>query len=252
MTNDANAESQSSRSRLRCLQDIRSALSALDRFMLRLRQGLSFRDLTPVVKALATAQENAGRDCDAQIHSDKRKRAIQKFIHALEYFISGEEHIVIDLIYKVPESSCKKFDCCWNEIQNNPSFSERRKETQKLISDIRLASPWRSKVHDFRDHKLTFEEAISHWDVRTVLSWAATEAGFRPGHDPRWLHYLRDNPVALRKTLETALNSRHLWERGRRRGQHIMVFSESIADIYLDITGRKLTYGTTSSDWFRS
>ena len=245
MTNDTNAGSQLARSRLRCLQDISSALSALDRFTWRRRQGLSFRDLIPVVKALATAQENAGWDCDAQIHSDKRKQATQKFIQALEHFISGEEQIFVDLIYKVSESSSRKFDCCWNKIQQNPSFSERRKETGKLLSNIRLASPWRRKVRDFRDHKLTFEEAISHWDVRTVLSWAATEAGFRPGHDPRWLHYLRDNPVALRKTLKTALNSRRLSERGRRRNWHITVFAESIADIYLDITGRKLTYGTT-------
>ena len=245
MTNDTNAGSQLARSRLRCLQDISSALSALDRFTWRRSQGLSFRDLIPVVKALATAQENAGWDCDAQIHSDKRKRATQKFIQALEHFISGEEHIFIDLIYKVSESSSRKFDCCWNKIQQNPSFSERRKETAKLLSDIHLASPWRKKIQDFRDHKMTFEEAISHWDVRTVLSWGETEAGFRPGHDPRWLHYLRDNPVALRKTLETTLNSRRLSDRGRRRNWHITVFAESIADIYLDITGRKLTYGTT-------
>ena len=109
-------------------------------------------------------------DCDAQIHSDKRKRATQKFIHALEHFISGEEHFFIDLIYKVSESSSRKFDCCWNKIQQNPSFSERRKETAKLLSDIHLASPWRKKIQNFRDHKMTFEEAISHWDVRTVLT----------------------------------------------------------------------------------
>ena len=245
MTNDAYAESQSSRSRLRCLQDIRSALSALDRFIWRRRQGLSFRDLIPVVEAMATAQENTGWDCDAQIHADKRKQAIQEFIRALEHFLAGEDYVCIDLSAKASESERSEFDLRWNAILDNPSFSERRMEIGMLLSDIHLKSPWRKKVRDLRDGKLTFEEAISDLDVRHVLSWAAVLAGIRPKHDPHWLHYLKDNPVALRTTVEQALNYRGLKEQGRRSDPHLTAFIVRVSDIYLDLTGQKLTYGTT-------
>jgi hypothetical protein len=83
---------------------------------------------------------------------------------------------------------------------------------------------WRDLLKELRHDRSRFAATIRDRSACIALRWALGDLGLagRAGH--RWLHYLRDNSVALRRTIDRTLEARLLQRdaarpRGARPGR---------------------------------
>jgi hypothetical protein len=107
--------------------------------------------------------------------------------------------------------------------------------------------PWRDLLRDLRNGRRRFATVIRDRSARAALRWALIDIGlaFRAGR--RWLHYLRDHPDALRKTIDRALTARILYDDPGRLNQfERAVFAEGVGRAYQVLTGKPFGRSVTS------
>jgi hypothetical protein len=68
-------------------------------------------------------------------------------------------------------------------------------------------APWRGRLRDLRHDRHQFATAIGDRDARIALRGALIDIGQTSRAGRHWLHYLRDHPAVLRKTIERALHA---------------------------------------------
>ena len=113
-------------------------------------------------------------------------------------------------------------------------------DLDELERDVGRPS-WRDRLQDLRDDRHRFATAIGDKSTRCALRRALIDIGqaSRAGH--RWLHYLRDHPDVLRRTIDRALAARILYDDpGRRNWFDRVVFAEGVGRAYKVVTGKPL------------
>ena len=107
--------------------------------------------------------------------------------------------------------------------------------------------PWRDLLQDLRHDRRRFAAAISDKSARIALRWALGDLGQAARAGRRWLHYLRDNPAVLRKTIDRALEARLLQrDAGRTDRVDRVVLVEGVARAYELLTGKPLGRSVTA------
>jgi hypothetical protein len=107
--------------------------------------------------------------------------------------------------------------------------------------------PWRGMLKSLRHDRRRFGATIGDNSARTALRWALRDLGLAGRADRRWLHYLRDNPVALRRAIDRALEAPLLQrDVGRTDRYDRVVLVEGVAHAYQLLTGKPLARSVTS------
>ena len=106
---------------------------------------------------------------------------------------------------------------------------------------------WRDLLKELRHDRRRFAAAIRDKSARVALRWAHGDLGLagRAGH--RWLHYLRDNTVALRRVIDRALEASILQrDAGRTERADRVVLVEGVARAWQLLTGKQLGRSLTA------
>jgi hypothetical protein len=107
--------------------------------------------------------------------------------------------------------------------------------------------PWRGRLRDLRNDRRQFATAITDQNARAALRGALIDLGQASRAGRRWLHYLRDHPDVLRKTIERALEAPILYhDAGRLNRFERVVFAERVGRAYGLLTGRPFGRSVTS------
>lgn len=127
------------------------------------------------------------------------------------------------------------------------------RERQALLDLDRLQrdlkSSWRDRLRDLRNDRRQFATAISDRSTCAALRWALIDTGQVSRAGRRWLHYLRDHPDVLRKTIDRALAARILYDDpGRLDRFERVVFAEGVGRAYELLTGKRFGRSLTSDE----
>jgi hypothetical protein len=107
--------------------------------------------------------------------------------------------------------------------------------------------PWRDRLRDLRNDRRQFATAIGDKSARTAPQWALIDIRQASRAGRRWLHYLRDHPAVLRKTIERALEALILQrDVGRTDRLDRVLFVEDVSRAYELLTGEPLGRSVTS------
>jgi hypothetical protein len=149
------------------------------------------------------------------------------------------------------------------QARNDPERAERVRQAFGLIveaagarqalldlqaNESRLGKPrWRELLNQLRHDRRRFAAAISDKGARIALRWALRDLGLAGHAGRRWLHYLRDNRVVLRRTIDRALEARLLQrDAGRSDRYDRVVLVQGVGRAYQLLTGRPLGRSVTS------
>ena len=107
--------------------------------------------------------------------------------------------------------------------------------------------PWRGLLKELRHDRRRFDDAIRDESARIALRWALRDLGLAGRAGRRWLHHLRDNRAALRKTIDRALEARLLQRDAGRTDRHDrVVLVLGVARAYDLLTGKPLGRSLTA------
>jgi hypothetical protein len=96
-------------------------------------------------------------------------------------------------------------------------------------------------VQDLRHDLHGLAAAVSDRDTRAALRWALIDTGQATRAGSRWLHYLRDHPAVLRKTIDWALENDMLRRDAGRPGRlDRVLLVEGVSGAYEILTGKPL------------
>ena len=101
--------------------------------------------------------------------------------------------------------------------------------------------PWREVLKELRHDRGRFAAAIRDRSACIALRWALRDVGLAGSAGRRWLQYLRDNPMVLRRTIDRALEARLLQRDAGRGDRHDrVVLVQGVARAWQLLTGRPL------------
>jgi hypothetical protein len=140
---------------------------------------------------------------------------------------------------------------------DDPVRAERVRQASQLIVDAAGARkslldtntiereigrpPWRDLLKDLRHDRGRFNATVGDRSARIALRWALHDLGLAVRAGRRWLHYLRDNSVVLRPTIDRALEARLLQrDAGRTDLVDRVVLVEDVGRAWQLLTGRPL------------
>lgn len=149
------------------------------------------------------------------------------------------------------------------QTSDDPACAERVRQAFRLIVDAAgarqaqldldklqrdLVEPsWRDRLRDLRNDRRQFATAIGDRSTCAALRWALIDINQVSRAGRRWLHYLRDHPDVLRKTIDRALAARILYDDpGRLNRFERVVFAEGVGRAYELLTGRSFGRSITS------
>jgi hypothetical protein len=88
---------------------------------------------------------------------------------------------------------------------------------------------------------------ISDKSARIALRWVLGDLGLAARAGRRWLHYLRDDPVVLRRVIDRALEARLLQRDAGRSDRHDrVVLVQGVGRAYELLTGKRLGRSLTA------
>ena len=106
---------------------------------------------------------------------------------------------------------------------------------------------WRDRLRALRHDRRQFIPAIRDKSARAALRWALVDLGGATRAGRRWLHYLRDHPVVLRKVVDRALEARMLQrDQGRTDRYDRVLLIRGVGRAYELLTGRRFGRSVTS------
>jgi hypothetical protein len=107
--------------------------------------------------------------------------------------------------------------------------------------------PWRDGLRDLRNDRRQFPAAIGDKSACKALRWALADIGQASRAGRRWLHYLRDHPAVLRKTIDRALEAKILQrDAGQTDRFERVVFAQGVGSAYELLTGKPFGRSVTS------
>jgi hypothetical protein len=154
-----------------------------------------------------------------------------------------------------------KFDL--EQTREDPASAELVWQAFRLIADAATARqaqldldeldrdlgkpPWPDRLRDLHDDRRQFAAVVGDQNARAALRGALIDTGLASRAGRRWLHYLRDHPDALRKTIERALEAPVMYHNsGRRNRFERVVFAQGVGRAYELLTGRPFGRSVTS------
>ena len=107
--------------------------------------------------------------------------------------------------------------------------------------------PWRDLLKELRHDRRQFAATIADRSACSALHWALSDLGLTGRAGLRWLHFLRDNRVMLRRVIDRALEAPLLRrEAGRTDRVDRVVLVEGIARAWQLLTGKQLGRSLTA------
>lgn len=102
-------------------------------------------------------------------------------------------------------------------------------------------SPWRERLKELRHDRRRFAATIRDRSARIALRWSLRDLSQATRAGRRWLHYLRDQPAVLRRTIDRALEAR-LLQRDVGRSDRVdrVVLVEGVGRAWQLLTSRPL------------
>jgi hypothetical protein len=101
--------------------------------------------------------------------------------------------------------------------------------------------PWRDLLNELRHDRGRFAAVIGDKSARIALHWALRDLGPTARAGRRWLHHLHATPLALRKTIDRALEARLLQRAAGRTDRYDrVVLVQGVARAWQLLTGRPL------------